>query len=166
MHAFYLQTLNLLDTELDRIIIALNTLPEDMLWKKVREGSNSIGNLCLHLAGNEYQNMVGGIGGKPFVRERSEEFLAEGGRTREELITYLTEVRNQTREVLNNLTEDDLMHEVFISYPPDAGIASFSRSLLDLVYHTTAHYSYHTGQIMYLTKILQPENKHLLKWRH
>ncbi|WP_232697450.1 DinB family protein [Brevibacillus daliensis] len=166
MHPFYLQTLNLLDTELDRIQIALNTLPRDMLWKKVRDQTNSVGNLCLHLAGNEYQNMVSGIGGKPFIRERSAEFLAEGGRTREELLVYLMEVRGQTRDVFTNLTEDDLMREVFISYPPDAGIASFSRSLLDLVYHTTAHCSYHTGQIMYITKILQSENKHLLSWRH
>jgi uncharacterized damage-inducible protein DinB len=166
MHLFFRQTLHLLDTELDRVKKALERLPEPLVWKKVRESTNSIGNLCLHLAGNEYQNMVSGIGQKPFIRERSAEFRAEGGLTSAELLNLLTRVREQTRNELQFLTPDDFDREVTIYYPPEAGIASYTRTLLEIVYHTTSHYSYHTGQIVYMTKLLQDGDKHLLKWKH
>lgn len=166
MHLFFKQSLYLLDTELDRIKKALDRLPEEGVWKRVRGSTNSIGNLCLHLAGNEYQNMVSGIGQKPFIRERSAEFIAEGGIASAEILDRLITVRMQTRLELEKLTADDLEKEVMIHYPPEAGIPSYSRTVLELVYHTSAHYSYHTGQIVYMTKLLQEGDEHLLQWRH
>ncbi|CAM5797800.1 DinB family protein [Brevibacillus borstelensis] len=166
MHRFYSQTLKLLDTELERIRKALDRLPEERVWKKVRGSTNSVGNLCLHLAGNEYQNIVSGIGQKPFIRERSAEFLAEGGVSPDELLAQLTGVRQQTRAILESLSPEDMEREVTIVYPPDAGIASYTRHLLEILYHTTAHYSYHTGQIVYMTKLLQDGDEHLLSWKH
>ncbi|USG65598.1 DUF1572 domain-containing protein [Brevibacillus ruminantium] len=166
MHLFYKQTLHLLDTELDRIKTALDRLPEELLWEKARGGTNSIGNLCLHLAGNEYQNIISGIGQKPFIRERSAEFLAEGGIEAGTLLQKLTDIRTQTRNVLATLTAADLDKEVMIVYPPGAGIESYTRTVLELLYHTTAHYSYHTGQIVYMTRLLQRSDEHILKWKH
>ncbi|WP_280209032.1 DinB family protein [Brevibacillus sp. AY1] len=166
IHPFFKQTLHLLDTELERIEKAVNRLPEEMIWRKLRGSTNSIGNLILHLAGNEYQNMVSGIGRKPFIRERSAEFLAEGGHTAAGLLEWLKEVREQTRSELQGLTAEDFEREVHICYPPDSGIASYSRPLMELVYHTTAHYSYHTGQIVYMAKLLQEGEERLLQWNH
>lgn len=166
MHLFYKQTLHLLDTELDRIQTAVNRLPEEHLWKKAREGTNSIGNLCLHLAGNEYQNIISGIGQKPFIRERSAEFLAEGGMESSALLTKLSDVREQSRSVLANLSDADLDREVLIVYPPGSGIDSYTRTVLELLYHTTSHYSYHTGQIVYMARLLQHMDEHILKWKH
>ena len=166
MHLFYKQTLNLLDTELDRIQKALERLPEELVWKKVRGSTNSIGNLCLHLAGNEYQNVVSGIGQKPFIRERSEEFLAERSFCSAELLEKLTQVREQTRKQLQRLSADDFQREVHIIYPPGAGIESYTKTIMEILYHTTSHYSYHTGQIVYMTRILQEGDERLLKWNH
>jgi uncharacterized damage-inducible protein DinB len=166
MNLFIRQTLNLLDTELDRIKAALERLPEELVWKKMRKSTNSIGNLCLHVAGNEYQNIVSGIGQKPFIRERSAEFLSEGGFTASELLDELTSVREQTRIELKSITPNEFEKEIVISYPPETGIASYTSTLLEIVYHTTAHYSYHTGQIVYVTKLMQKGDEHLLKWRH
>ncbi|MED4583585.1 DinB family protein [Brevibacillus choshinensis] len=166
MHLFYKQTLNLLDTELDRIKKALDRLPEELVWKKGRDSTNSIGNLCLHLAGNEYQNVVSAIGGKPFVRERSAEFLAVGTYTSEELQNHLFRVREQSREEIERLSEEDFHREVTIVYPPGAGIASYQKTILEILFHTTSHYSYHTGQIVYMTRLLQDGDERLLRWKH
>ncbi|MDR7315839.1 DinB family protein [Brevibacillus nitrificans] len=166
MHQFYKQTLQLLDTELDRIHVALDRLSHERIWKKGRESTNSIGNLCLHLAGNEYQNVVSAIGNKPFVRERSAEFLAMGSYTSAQLRERLFDVRAQSRQVIEKLTEEDFHREVTIAYPPGAGIASYQKTIMELLYHTASHYSYHTGQIVYMTRILQEGDEHLLRWKH
>lgn len=166
MHLFYEQTMRLLDTELDRIRKALERLPEESVWKKVRSSTNSIGNLCLHLAGNEYQNIVSGIGQKPFTRERSAEFLAEGSFTSVELIEHLTQVREQARKEIELLSEMDFYREIQITYSPEAGIDSYTKTVMELLYHTVSHYSYHTGQIVYMTRILQDGDERLLKWNH
>ncbi|CAG7646317.1 DinB family protein [Paenibacillus allorhizosphaerae] len=163
---FTLMTLTLLDNELDKIRIALSRLSDEAVWRKGKEGTNSIGNLCLHLAGNEYHNIACSIGGHPYVRERSAEFLAEGGPTCKELADQLVRVRSMSREVLSGLTEEDMGRIVHVTYPPGAGIASYSRPIGELLYHATVHYAYHTGQIVYMTRLLQEQDGHILKWRH
>lgn len=127
---------------------------------------NSIGNLCLHLAGNEQQNIVSGIGGKPFTRSRSNEFLAEDGYTADELCEMLTSIREQSRAILQPLTEQDFAKNIRIEYSPNSNMASYTKPLLELVYHTTAHYSFHTGQIVLLTKFFQTGEENLLQWQH
>ena len=68
-----------------------------MNWKRLRVSTNSVGNLCLHLAGNEYQNFVSAIGNKAFIRKRSQgEFNIEGGMTRDELINLLLTTREES----------------------------------------------------------------------
>jgi uncharacterized damage-inducible protein DinB len=164
---FIVMTLNMLDKELEKIQLALSRISDDeALWKKLREGTNSVGNLCLHLASNEYHNIVSSIGGYPYMRERSAEFLAEGGYTCRELSEYLPTVREKSREVLTALSGDDLGREIYVNYPPETGITSSSRQMMELLYHVTVHYSYHTGQIVYITRLIQQENENLLKWRH
>lgn len=163
---FIPMTLKMLDHELERIGLALSRLSDEQVWHKLKDGTNSVGNLCLHLAGNEYHSIVSSIGGKPYVRERSAEFLMENGYTGRELSERLHSVREKSREVLAAFTEDDLYREVHVYYSPEAGIASYSRQMMDLLYHVTAHYAYHTGQIVYITRMLQEQNEHVLKWRH
>lgn len=166
MHPFFEQTLRLLDTELARIKKACARLPEDAIWEKPKHYMNSVGNLCLHLAGNERQNIVSGIGGKPFTRSRSAEFLAEGGYTAIELCELLTSIREQSRAILQPLTEHDFAKNIYIEYPSHSNMASYTKPLMQLVYHTTAHYSFHTGQIVLLTKFFQTGEENLLQWQH
>lgn len=166
MHPFIKQTLYFMDTELARIHTSLSRLSDDDVWKKPRYSMNSVGNLCLHLAGNEYQNIVSGIGKNPFIRTRSAEFLANGNFSIQELSEKLTTTREQSRAILQMLTEEDFATIVNIHYPFDQAMKSYEKPLLDLVYHTATHYSYHTGQIVLLTKFFQNGEEHVLQWRH
>ncbi|WP_028551463.1 DinB family protein [Paenibacillus sp. UNC451MF] len=163
---FITMTLSLLDQELEKIEKALTRISDENVWEKLKEGTNSIGNLCLHLAGNEYHNIVSSIGGHPFTRERSAEFLAEGGYSCKELYSRLANVREQSRSILTALTEEELDREVTVQYPPDAGIATYNRPISRLLYHLTVHYGYHTGQIVYMTRLLQEQDNNILKWKH
>jgi hypothetical protein len=69
MQVFVQQVLMLMNTELNRIEEALRRLTTKQVWTRLRNNTNSIGNLCMHLAGNEYQTLICGIGGKPRIRQ-------------------------------------------------------------------------------------------------
>ncbi|MFC9708479.1 DUF1572 family protein [Paenibacillus sp. NPDC056933] len=166
-----------MNKQLERIETSLNRLNDEQIWSRLQPGMNSVGNYCLHLAGNEYQNLVTGIGNKPLIRERSAEFNANGGMTGEELLTKLRHVRTESISILSNLNEDDLFRQVTIPYEltdwnrmnrseveaPDALEHKIIRSLLIKV---ATHYGYHTGQIVLLSKILQPSDEHLTGLYH
>ncbi|CAG7627948.1 hypothetical protein PAESOLCIP111_02969 [Paenibacillus solanacearum] len=163
---FTIMTLQLLDNELNKIQSALARLSDEDVWCKGKEGMNSIGNLCLHLAGNEYHSIACSIGGHPYVRERSAEFLAADGPSCQELAERLATVRSVSREVLSGLSEEDMKRIVQVTYSPGAGIASYAKPVGELLYHATVHYAYHTGQIVYMARLLQERDSHILKWRH
>ncbi|WP_235550565.1 DinB family protein [Paenibacillus sp. Soil750] len=105
-----------MNKQLDRIIKSLNRLDDDLIWKKMKDSMNSIGNLCLHLAGNEYQNLISAIGNKPFIRERAQEFNSEGGISKDELSSLLLRTRSESESILSVLSEQDLKREVIIRY--------------------------------------------------
>jgi uncharacterized damage-inducible protein DinB len=153
-----------MDKQLHRIIKSLNYLDDDLIWKRMKESTNSIGNLCLHLAGNEYQNFVSAIGNKPFIRERSQkEFNIEGGMTRDELKNILLRTRSESTSVLSTLSQEDLEKEVIIRYDledwnrmhrDNASENEDVRAISRLLIQVAAHYGYHAGQIVLLTKLI------------
>lgn len=164
--------LEYMNGQLNIIEKSLLLLSDEQTWTKINPGMNSIGNYCLHLAGNEYQNFVTAIGGRPLIRERSSEFTAEGGFSRDELIAKLKEVRSQSEAVLSSLTDEDLNREVAVPYDPGdwsrmkGGQASEEdardvRIIRTLLLRISAHYGFHTGQIVLLTKILSETEQHL-----
>lgn len=165
---FILESIELLDEQLASIESSIIRLSDNDLWKKIRPELNSIGNLCLHLAGSEYQHIVSGIGREPFVRERSNEFLADGGYNGQDLINHLKNVRNLSKNVLFELNPNELNRLVTIHYPPAANVSvnDYTRSCLAIILFVVEHSSYHAGQIVYMTKILQDSNENILKWRH
>ncbi len=117
---------------------------EDLWWRPNR-GSNSIGNLILHLAGNVRQWVVGGIGGAPDVRKRQEEFDREGGMTGEELLELLEATLAEVDDVLADFSADRLGEERVIQ--------GLNVTVLRALYHVVEHFSMHTGQIIYLAKL-------------
>ncbi|MDE2774179.1 MAG: DUF1572 family protein [Gemmatimonadota bacterium] len=64
-------------------------LEDSDLWWRPNEESNSAGNLVLQLGGNARQWIVAGIGGKPDVRRRQDEFDTRGGVSRAELTALI-----------------------------------------------------------------------------
>jgi hypothetical protein len=172
MHDLVQDALTYMNNQLELIEKSLNLLPEEKLWAKPGPDLNSPGNYCLHLAGNEYQHFVTAVGGRPLIRQRSQEFTTAGGLTREEVLKLLKEVRQESTGVLGALTEADLSREVFVPYQeedwqrmkpgaPAEEEAGDRRLIRTLLVRIPAHYGYHTGQIVLLSKILSGSGAHL-----
>lgn len=154
-----------MNKQLDRIERSLNLLTDELIWKRLKESMNSIGNLCLHLAGNEYQNIVSAIGNKPFIRERSREFTSTEGLSKDELIALLRKTRSESESVLRALENEDLSREVTVLYGLDdwrrmhridspVHEAYDTRLVGQLLVQVSSHYGYHAGQIVVITKML------------
>jgi uncharacterized damage-inducible protein DinB len=171
------EILKTMNTKLDIIDNCLNALTYEQIWSKMQPNMNSIGNLCVHLAGNEYQNFISGIGQKPFVRERSLEFTLQGGYSKDELVNLLRSVRSQSIKQLDEFSEAELHANVIIRYSVEdwnkmkdrntkESEPYYTRNLLTLLFQVSEHYGYHTGQIVVLTKLLNPSIGSLSGYRH
>ncbi|MFJ7730611.1 hypothetical protein ACIQXF_01825 [Lysinibacillus sp. NPDC097231] len=122
--------------------------------------------LLTFLAGNEYQNFASAIGNKPFIRNRSQgEFNTEGGMTKDELINLLLMTRAESTFILSNLSKDDLQREVIIRYDLNdwnrmhrvnaSEDETYDVSVISrLLIQVGAHYGYHAGQIVLLSKLM------------
>ncbi len=130
---------------LPKIRRSLEVLADEDLWWRPNPASNSIGNLILHLGGNVRQWVVSGIGGAPDIRKREEEFLARKGLSGSELLAQLEEAVASVDEVLSRLRPEELLEARVIQ--------GMEVSVLDALYHVVEHFSTHTGQILYLTKL-------------
>jgi uncharacterized damage-inducible protein DinB len=129
-----------------RIEACLNTLTADQVWARGSENENAVGNLVLHLCGNVRQWIVAGVGGAPDQRQRDAEFAARGGVPIPELIAKLQETVADAAAALRNVTAERLVERVTIQY--------YDGSVLEAIYHVVEHFSGHTGQIIFATKML------------
>lgn len=166
-----------MNKQLDRIEKSMNQLNDELIWKRMKGSMNSIGNLCLHLAGNEYQNFVSAIGNRPFIRERTREFTMDGGLSKEELIILLRKTRSESEDVLSALSNDDLSREIIIRYDrgdwnrmhrsdAPADETNDTRLVGRMLIQVSAHYGYHAGQIVVLAKMLRDTNEHVTGQYH
>lgn len=130
---------------LPKIITAVSMLPEEELWWRAHETNNSIGNLMLHLAGNVRQWICVHLGGQDFMREREKEFSERSHIPRSELIDHLRSAVMDTDAVLEHFPVADLMRQFTIQ--------RYDVSALEAILHITEHFSYHTGQIIYIAKL-------------
>jgi len=130
---------------LPKIRECLDALGENDIWWRADETNNSVGNLLLHLAGNVRQWIVSGVGGKPDVRERPKEFAERKPLDKEELWQGLERAVKDADQVLKDLPPHTLLEQKVIQ--------GFDRSVLQAVFHVVEHFSYHTGQIIFITKL-------------
>ena len=129
-----------------RIETCLQLLTEEQVWQKPNEASNSVANLILHLCGNMTQYVLSSLGGEPDNRERDKEFSAEGGYTKEQLLSRLSSVVTKVIAVVEQQEEASLLKT--------RSVQGFTKTGLSIILHITEHYSYHTGQIALLTKLM------------
>jgi len=130
---------------LPKIRVAVKTLSTEDIWWRPNDFSNSIGNLILHLAGNVRQWVVSGIGGAQDVRRRQMEFDAREGLQADQLLAHLEDALEEVDETLSLLSEDELASKRVIQ--------GMEVSVLDALYHVVEHFSTHTGQIIYISKL-------------
>ena len=133
-----------LEEYLAKIRFALERLPANRLWWRPAPGTNSVGNLVLHLCGNLSLWVLSGIGGEVVVRDRAGEFAAEGGGDAAELTARLASVVARCTVVLRGLDPGDLARR--------RAIQGYDTDVLGAAFHAVEHMSYHTGQILLLLK--------------
>ena len=135
-----------LDQYTERIKVCLEKLTEDRVWARGSANENAIGNLVLHLCGNVRQWIVAGVGGRPDIRERDREFAAGGGIGIAELLERLRATVAEANSVIRSLDSARLVEH--------RTIQNYHVSVFEAVYHVVEHFSMHTGQIIFATKML------------
>jgi uncharacterized damage-inducible protein DinB len=136
----------LIEESMPRIKKCLDRLTDDQIWWRPNRESNSIGNLVLHLSGNVRQWIISGIGGQVDERLRSEEFDSRGPMPKMELWDNLSTTMSDMDSVLDAVTATQL-----VTVQP---VQVYKESVLSMLIHVTEHFSYHTGQIAWITKML------------
>jgi uncharacterized damage-inducible protein DinB len=134
----------LLSDFVPKIERCLHRLGDEDIWWRPNEASNTIGNLVLHLCGNVTMWMIGGVGGRPFERNRRQEFDQREHIPAAELLSRLRAVIEQADEVLLSLDSASLMEQRHIQ--------SYDVTVLEAIYHVVEHFGMHTGQIILLSK--------------
>jgi uncharacterized damage-inducible protein DinB len=133
-----------------RIETCLDKLTPEQIWLRHAENENAVGNLALHLAGNVRQWILSGVGGVPFVRDRDGEFAARGGVETADLKQRLRSAVDAAVALLRSLPHSRLAERV--------SIQSYDITVLQAICHVVEHFSGHTGQIIFATKLLTGED--------
>ncbi len=130
----------------ERIGVCLSKLTDEQIWARGGPQENAAGNLVLHLTGNVGQWIVTSLGGQPDVRDRDAEFAATGGLSADVLFAKLQTVVEQACGIIENLDETSLTRTY--------AIQTYTVSGVEAVYHVVEHFAEHTGQIIFITKML------------
>lgn len=130
-----------------RICQCLDSLTDDQIWWRPNEKNNSIGNLLLHLNGNIRQWILAPLGGIANKRDRDAEFAERRRPDTASLRNALEETLNQFDRIVSELSPADLRKIYTIQR--HEGITA-----LAAIYHVVEHFSMHSGQIFYITKLL------------
>ena len=130
---------------LPKIERCLEVLSDEDVWWRAGEGSNSIGNLLLHLEGSTRTWIISVSGGAHSPRDRPQEFDEREHIPSSELMARLRQTLAEADDVLARL---------------DAGVLLERRqspweevTVLWAVYHAVEHFSMHTGQIIMMSKM-------------
>ena len=132
------------EESIPRIFSCLDRLEEAQIWHPPSENLSSIGNLILHLEGNARQWILSGLYQQPDNRKRSLEFDPGHNQSAEELKQLLKHMQHEILKAIE--TPVDLNQ----TYHPQV----FTESGVGIVVHVIEHFSYHTGQIAFYTKML------------
>lgn len=129
-----------------RIKDCLGRLTYEQIWARGGDNENAAGNLVLHLRGNVRQWIIASLGGQNDVRVRDLEFSTRGGPTGPELIESLERTVGEAVPVIAALTAERLAERVVIQ--------KYEVSVLEAVAHVVEHFAQHTGQIIFVTKLM------------
>lgn len=128
-----------------KIGTCMKQLDEKDIWFRHNEHINSIGNMILHLCGNVRQYIISSLGGVPDIRERDIEFSTMGGFTNAELTSRWQNTMHEAVTTIGEASPENLLRRRVVQGSDLSGIG--------IIIHVTEHYSYHTGQIIFLTKL-------------
>lgn len=138
------------DESYERIYKCLELLTEEQVWERPNESLSSIGNLILHLCGNARQWIISGLGGVEDSRIRSREFQTNSKCSKWKLKRMMEDLKIEIEKVLDKLEEKELSRI--------RKVQVFEENGLSILVHVIEHFSYHTGQITWFTKMLTNED--------
>jgi uncharacterized damage-inducible protein DinB len=131
---------------LRKIERCLEALSDEDIWWRANEGSNSIGNLLLHLDGSTRAWIIGVAGGSRSPRDRQREFDERERIPGSELTFRLRQTLAEADEVLRRLDSGALLER--------RQTGGEEVTVFWAIYHAVEHFSMHTGQIIMLAKML------------
>ena len=137
---------------LPKIERCLDFLSDEQIWWRANAQSNSIGNLLLHLSGNVRQWIVNGLGSGAGVRDRDAEFAQREMIPKDELRLLLKQTLHAVDTTLEQYDANRLLES--------RTIQGTNVSALAAILHVVEHFSMHTGQIVYITKLLTAHDLH------
>lgn len=126
---------------------AMAQIPDEKLFWQYNEESNSIATIVKHLCGNmlsRWTNFLTSDGEKEW-RNRDAEFDNDM-HTREEMMVKWEEGWKCLLDALQTLTTDDLEKEIFIR--------NMGHTVMEAINRQLAHYPYHIGQIVFISKMV------------
>jgi uncharacterized damage-inducible protein DinB len=129
-----------------RIETCLAALSPEQVWMRGGENENAAGNLVLHLCGNVRQWIVSGVGERPDIRDRDSEFAARGGAAPSELARQLRATVEEAATIIDAVTPQQMAE--------CRRIQVYDVSVMEAIYHVVEHFAMHTGQILFVTKML------------
>ncbi len=129
-----------------RIFKCLDLLSEEEIWYSPNKNCNSIASLILHLHGNMRQWMTTTFAENEDLRKRFEEFQSIERLNKTELKSLLIKLQDDVLYFLDTISEDDLLKKYKVQVFYEKGIS--------IIIHVIEHFSYHTGQIALLTKLI------------
>lgn len=147
---FIEQAISRMEENTVKIQKCMADLNEDEIWKRPNRSSNSTANIILHLCGNITQYIMSSLGKTEDNRERDKEFSAQGGMNKQALTDKLEKTIQQAILVIRTIDADELLSK--------KSVQGFELSGIGIILHVVEHYSYHTGQIIFWTKLLKDKD--------
>jgi uncharacterized damage-inducible protein DinB len=141
------QCLITIDENTVKIKSCLQELDEKDIWFRNNAHINSAGNILLHLCGNIRQYIISSLGGEPDIRERDLEFSTTGGFTKIALAAKWQDTIQEAKTIIGHASSENLLRRRVVQGTSYSGVG--------IIIHVTEHYSYHTGQIIFLTKLFK-----------
>lgn len=147
LNDFVTQVARKIDQDRRQIVRCANLLDESESWSRPNARCNSVANQILHLTGNMRQWVLGGLARQSIERDRPAEFAACGPSP---LLPILQSFENAVDAVIT------VIRELNVSRLCDAyKIQGYEISGLIAVFHVAEHLSFHTGQIVHITKAIK-----------
>ena len=149
INSFVLEALRIRITRVlpAQIRSCVEQLSEEQLWWRPNEQSNSVGNLVLHVRGAVLHFLCRGVGGLKYERDRAAEFAETGSITKAQLLAMFDEMVEKTVQTFDTIDSLRLSE-------PSTEPAYYSVIFEDL-FGVAIHLATHTGQIIYVTKMLK-----------
>jgi uncharacterized damage-inducible protein DinB len=124
----------------------LEMIDEEQVWWRPNEQSNSIGNIVIHISGSLNHYLNRNIGGFEYMRDRDAEFAERRHIPKNELRAVFDDMISKAEKTLEALTLERLGDP-----SPEPRM---QRLVIDDLIAITSHFANHTGQIVWITKML------------